>query len=266
MIESVATNHKRPLSVKYVNDDLPISHYFDDDTAVVVVSHVNYKTGKILNMDGVTRKAHEHGMIVIWDLCHSAGAMPVHLDACDVDFAVGCTYKYLNGGPGAPAYIYAAKRHHPGMQQPLSGWWSHARPFDFSSSYAPAGGIKKMLSSTQPILSLRGIASGLGSFNGCTMEQVRQKSMALCELFINLVQQRCSGHGVSVVGPSDAVHRGSHVSLSFEHGYKVIQGMIARGRNRRLSRPQSLAVRLRALIYQLSTSVAGRGRAKAVFG
>jgi kynureninase len=177
----------------------------------------------------VCERARNQGVQLIWDLCHSAGAMPVELDKCGADFAIGCTYKYLNGGPGAPAYLYAARRHHPKLSQPLTGWWSHASPFDFSAEYTPAPGIKRMLTGTQPVLSLRGIGCGLDTFEGVTMHAIRQKSTKLCALFIDLINQECSNLGISLYGPTDINHRGSHVSLAFENGYSVIQAMIEQG-------------------------------------
>src|SRR5699024_3990630 len=122
----------------------------EEDGAVLTLSHVDYRSGTLRDMPAITRLAHEHGALVVWDLCHSAGAVPMDLSDSDVDFAVGCTYKYLNGGPGAPAFLYAARRHHAAAQQPLSGWHGHARPFDFSSEYEPAAGVSRFLSGSQP--------------------------------------------------------------------------------------------------------------------
>ena len=229
MIEGVVKNYTRSLSVTLLDADASIADAVDEETAVVVLSQVNYKTGNLIDMERVTKQVQDAGALVIWDLCHSAGALPVSLDRCNADFAVGCTYKYLNGGPGSPAFLYAAHRHHEKMRQPLSGWWSHASPFAFSHHYDAAAGIKKMLSGTQPILSMRGIGSGIASFDGFTMDQIREKSMALCQLFIDLVTERCGGDGVEVIGPADSRNRGSHVSLRFKHGYAVVRAMIAKG-------------------------------------
>ena len=125
----------------------------DERTAVVLINHVDYRTGALRDMADLTRRAQSAGALVLWDLCHSAGVVPIELDALDADFAIGCTYKYLNGGPGAPAFIFANRRHHDGLVQPLSGWWAHAAPFAMESGYRPAAGIRRLLCGTQPILS-----------------------------------------------------------------------------------------------------------------
>ncbi len=229
IIEGAAANAGREIQIELVEGETTICDHFSDQVAVAILSHVNYKTGALMDMEEITRRAHAAGVLVVWDLCHSAGALAVELDKCHVDFAVGCSYKYLNGGPGAPAFIYAAKQHHATMTQPLSGWWSHANPFDFSHQYVPANGIKRMLSGTQPILSLCGVSTGLDTFHGIQMDEVRKKSMALCQLFIDLVTQRCGNYGLEIIGPIHAEQRGSHVSVAFEQGYSVVQAMIEQG-------------------------------------
>ena len=228
MIEGAAKSSGRDIAIDLIEDESDIENLFNNDIAVAVLSHINYKTGALLDMETVTRKAHAAGVLVIWDLCHSAGALPVELDRCNADFAVGCSYKYLNGGPGAPAFVYAATRHHQLLQQPLSGWWSHANPFGFEPGYRATNGIKRMLSGTQPVLSLRAIGAGIDTFDGVQMQQIRQKSSALCALFIELSQQMC-GDSVTVIGPTDIARRGSHVSLAHEQGFAIVQAMIARG-------------------------------------
>lgn len=229
IIQSAVTSCGRHVEVDLIENEQEIVERFDESVAVAVLSQINYKTGALMDMERVNQAARSQGVLVVWDLCHSAGVMPVELDRHHADFAVGCTYKYLNGGPGAPAYIYAATRHHQQMTQPLSGWWSHANPFSFSPEYIPADGIKRMLSGTQPILSMRGVECGLDTYDGVSMQQVREKSMALCALFVELIELECSDYGLDVIGPSEFAQRGSHVSIAFEHGYSAVQAMIDRG-------------------------------------
>jgi kynureninase len=206
-----------------------IEDLIDGDVAVILVNHVNYKSGELRDMAALTRKAHEHGALVIWDLCHTAGALPVDLDGADVDFAVGCTYKYLNGGPGAPAFVYAATRHHDDISQPLSGWWGHARPFAFEKHYAAGEGIRRFLCGTQPILSLRALKGALDIWEDVDMAALREKSLGLTDLFIALVEEKCAGHGLELESPREREKRGSQVSFSHAHAYEIMQALIARG-------------------------------------
>ena len=206
-----------------------IEDLIDGDVAVILVNHVNYKSGELRDMAALTRKAHEHGALVIWDLCHTAGALPVDLDGADVDFAVGCTYKYLNGGPGAPAFVYAATRHHDDISQPLSGWWGHARPFAFEKHYAAGEGIRRFLCGTQPILSLRALKGALDIWDDVDMAALREKSLGLTDLFIALVEEKCAGHGLELESPREREKRGSQVSFSHAHAYEIMQALIARG-------------------------------------
>jgi kynureninase len=201
----------------------------DERTAVLLLNHVDYRTGVLRDIAAITRRAHEAGAIVIWDLCHSAGALPIELDADNVDFAVGCTYKYLNGGPGAPSFIYAARRHHDRIVQPLSGWWTHAQPFAMENRHRPAPGIRRLLCGTQPILSLRALKAALDLFDDVDLAVVRAKSLALTGLFMDLVEPACLERGARIITPRNEAERGSHVSVAFEHGYEVVQAMIARG-------------------------------------
>lgn len=210
-------------------DAAAIEDLIDRDTAVVLVNHVNYKTGALRDMAALTATAHAAGALAVWDLCHSAGALPVALDAAGADFAVGCTYKYLNGGPGAPAFVYAARRHHDGMSQPLSGWWGHARPFAFETGFAGAEGIRRFQCGTQPILSLRALKAALDLWDEVDMDALRQKSIALTDLFIALVEAGCGRHGVALETPRKGALRGSQVSFAHPHAYAVMQALIARG-------------------------------------
>jgi kynureninase len=194
-----------------------------------MLTEVDYRTARLHDMKQVTAKAHENGALTIWDLAHSAGAVPVDLAGADADFAVGCTYKYLNGGPGAPAFLYVR----PGLQDrvrpPLAGWWGHAAPFAFDLDYRPAPGIIRNQCGTQPILSLAALDAALDVWDDVDMGVVRGKSLALCAAFIALVEERCGGHGVRVAGPRALADRGSHVSLHHPEGYAVMQALIAAG-------------------------------------
>ncbi|MDL2397836.1 kynureninase [Rhizobium mayense] len=206
-----------------------IEDLIDDQVAVVLVNHVNYKSAELRDMARLTRKIHDAGALVIWDLCHSAGALPVDLDGSNADFAVGCTYKYLNGGPGSPAFIYAAHRHHGSITQPLSGWWGHARPFAFEQNFAGGDGIKRFLCGTQPILSLRALKGVLGVWDEVDMNALRRKSVALTDLFIQLVEAKCGQYGVVLETTRDSERRGSQVSFTHSNSYEVMQALIERG-------------------------------------
>ena len=165
----------------------------DDTVAVVLINHVDYRTGQLRDIKALAALVHSVGAVVVCDLCHSVGALPVDLNAAEIDLAVGCTYKYLNGGPGSPAFIYAAEHHHADLKQPLFGWWGHAAPFAFDQNFRPSSGIRKFLCGTQPVLSLRALEAGLAVFEDVDMETVRQKSMALSELFIQLTETMTEG-------------------------------------------------------------------------
>ncbi|WP_081679600.1 kynureninase [Acidovorax sp. JHL-9] len=201
----------------------------NEDVAVLALTHVNYKSGQAYDMAAITRRAHEVGALVVWDLAHTAGAMPCVLNACEVDFAVGCGYKYLNGGPGAPSFAFVAKRHQQGLRQPLTGWHGHARPFEFTHGYEPAPGIDRMLVGTAPQLGLIALEAALTAFDGVGLQALRAKSVALTELFITLVDQELAAYGFGLATPRDAALRGSQVSLTHEHGYAIVQALIARG-------------------------------------
>ncbi|OOG36863.1 kynureninase [Polaromonas sp. A23] len=204
------------------------------DTAVLMLTHVNYRTGAMHDMAALTQAAHAAGVLAVWDLAHSAGAVPVDLQGANADFAVGCGYKYLNGGPGAPAFVWVHPRHTDRFRQPLSGWWGHAAPFEFTPGYSPAPGITRYLCGTQPMLSLAALECGLDVFGAAAalggMTALRSKSLALTDLFITLVEERCAGHGLGLVTPRAHAHRGSQVCLSRSEGaYAIVQALIARG-------------------------------------
>ena len=211
----------------------------DDRVAILLLTHVNYRTGHMHSMTDITRAAHDAGALVIWDLAHSAGAVPVDLHGADADFAVGCGYKYLNGGPGAPAFIWAHPRHtarmdREGWRQPLSGWLGHAAPFAFTPGYQPAAGIQRFMCGTPPVLSLAALDCGIETVLSANphggMTAIREKSIALTQLFIDLVQQECGGQGFALVTPAEPSLRGSQVSLSHTaDGYAIMQALAARG-------------------------------------
>jgi kynureninase len=199
------------------------------EIAVVMLTHVNYRTGHMHDMARITAAARAHGAIVIWDLAHSAGAVPVELNACDVDFAVGCGYKYLNGGPGAPAFLFVAERHLAQVSQPLSGWMGHVAPFDFVPKYLPAQGINRYLCSMPSIIAMAALEIGVEQLLAASMIEVRKKSLALTHLFIELVEQHCAGYGLQLVTPREQSLRGSQVSYTHPQGYPIMQALIARG-------------------------------------
>jgi kynureninase len=201
----------------------------DASTAALMLTHVNYRTGAMHDMAALTRLAHERGAIAIWDLAHSAGAVPVDLNGAAADLAVGCSYKYLNGGPGAPAFLYVAKRWQAQLAQPLAGWWGHAAPFAFVPDYTPAPDVRRFQCGTQPILALAVAEAGLDLMARAGIAAVRAKSIALCETFIALVEQQCAGHDLALASPREASRRGSQVSFLHEHGYAIVQALIARG-------------------------------------
>jgi kynureninase len=201
----------------------------DDEVAVVVLSHVDYRTGRLHDLAAVTEQVQRCGALVVWDLCHSAGALPVRLNESGADFAVGCTYKYLNGGPGAPAFVFAASRHHHAAHQPLSGWQGHADPFAFVPSYAPAEGIGRFRAGTPPLLSYAPLQASLDVWDEVDLDTVRAKSVRLSELFIALVERECADLGVRVASPRDPARRGSQVALRHDEGYPVMQALIHHG-------------------------------------
>jgi kynureninase len=200
-----------------------------EDTALVMLTHVHYKTADVYDMAAITAAAHAKGALVLWDLSHSVGALPLQLNACHADMAVGCGYKFLNGGPGAPAFLFLAERHHATLRSPLGGWMGHARPFAFVDEYEPAAGIARFLCGTPPILAVAALESGVDLHLRVDMQQVAAKSRALCELFIDLVASRCASYGVTLVGPPRGAPRGSHVSFRHPDGYAIMQALIARG-------------------------------------
>ena len=199
----------------------------DESVAVVMLTHVHYKSAAMFDMGAATRAAHDAGALMLWDLSHSAGAVPVDLRAAGADLAVGCGYKYLNGGPGAPAFLFVAERHLGTLRSPLSGWMGHQQPFAFDDGYAPCGTIRRFLCGTPPILGLAALEAGLALFAEVDLEALWAKGRALTELFIRMVD--AGAPEFTLVSPRDPGRRGSHVSFTHPDGYAITQALIARG-------------------------------------
>ncbi len=198
-------------------------------TAVVTATHVDYRSAKILDAPAITAATHKNDALMVWDLAHTAGAVPFDASALDIDFAVGCGYKYLNGGPGAPAFIYVAPRLLAESGQPLQGWWAHAAPFDFELSFRPAEGISRFLTGTSTVLSMKSLEAALEIFSGVSMADIRTKSMGLTGLFIDLFDTHLAPRGFTLASPRDPESRGSHVALGFTGGKALVDQMSAQG-------------------------------------
>src|SRR3954447_1023474 len=200
----------------------------DDDVALLALTHVDFRSGALFDMPSLTRAAHDVGALTLWDLSHSAAAVPVDLTGADADFAVGCTYKYLNGGPGSPAYVWVAPRHQDRLEQAITGWMGHAQPFEMSLEYAPAAGVVRMASGTPPVLALSALDVALSVFDGVEATTLREVSLSLTDYFVRLVDDRF-GATFEVITPREPSRRGSHVSLRHPEAYGVVQALIARG-------------------------------------
>ena len=208
-------------------DRVALAEALDEDVALVMLTHAHYKTGELFDMAALTRAAHEAGALVLWDLSHSTGALPVDLNGCEADFAVGCGYKYLCGGPGAPAFAFVAERHHADLAQPLTGWFGHARPFAFSDDYDAAPGIEQLQCGTSPVLGLTALEVGVELIAEIGVERLYAKSQALSEFFLECL----SDHGVQLdlVSPDVSGERGSQLSFRHPEAYAICQALIARG-------------------------------------
>ena len=226
MVQGIINSHNCSAQLR-LEPAAKIIDSIDSNTAVVVLTHVHYKTAAIHDMRAITAKAHEHGALVIWDLSHSVGALDVDLHGCDVDMAVGCGYKYLNGGPGAPAFLFVAQRHQAQLASPLCGWMGHSRPFDFHDDYAPAEGIRRFLCGTPSILGLLTLEVGVDLILRSRMQDIVQKSRWLSELFVDLLADICPS--LQLASPANVQDRGSHVSFSHPEGYSIMQVLIERG-------------------------------------
>ena len=196
----------------------------NDDVAVLLLTQVHYKSGLVRDMAAVTRRAHEKGVLVVWDLSHSAGAIEVDLNGANADFAVGCGYKFLNGGPGAPAFIFVAKRHQ-SAKPVLSGWFGHASPFTFEEDYRPADGIARFMCGTPQVLGLTALECGVDLMLRANIRELRRKSVRLGQLFIERMEQRCAGFGFQLISPADQELRGSQISYAHTNGYEIVQAL-----------------------------------------
>jgi kynureninase len=219
-VEAFSAGRRKAITV----DPEAVLDRLGDDVAVLILTQVHYKSGLIRDMDEVTRHAHAHGALVIWDLSHSAGAIEVDLNAANADFAVGCGYKFLNGGPGAPAFIFVADRHQSATPV-LSGWFGHASPFAFEEDYRPAEGIARFLCGTPPVLGLTALECGIDILLRANMAELRRKSMRMGQIFIERMEERCGEFGFRLVSPADPALRGSQISYSHPHGYEIVQAL-----------------------------------------
>lgn len=210
-------------------DPADVEASLDDEVAVLSLTHVDYRTGRMHDAAAITAATHRVGALALWDLAHSAGAVPVALQEWDADLAVGCGYKYLCGGPGAPAFAYVHPRWQEALDQPLAGWMGHAAAFALERDYRPAGGIGRVATGTPPVLSMVALDAALDAFDGVSIDALRAKSVALTELFIQLADERLTAYGVSVASPREPAERGSQVSLRHEQAYSVVQALITRG-------------------------------------
>jgi kynureninase len=206
-----------------------VARAIDDGVAIVMLTHVHYKTAARWDMTAITARAHAAGALVLWDLSHSVGAVEVDLRASDADLAVGCGYKYLNGGPGAPAFLFVAERLQADARSPLSGWMGHASAFDFSDDYRPADGVGRFLCGTPPVLGLTALEVGVDIALEADMAQVARKSAALWDLFATRVEATLEEYGLDLISPRDPAARGSHISFAHREGYRIMQALIARG-------------------------------------
>jgi kynureninase len=206
-----------------------IREALDDRVAVLMLTHVDYRTGEMHDMAALSTAAHDAGAIALWDLCHSVGAVPLRVNADGADMAVGCGYKYLNGGPGTQALLHVRTGLHSELRNPIPGWLGHADPFAFEPSFRPAAGLRSMISGSPHILQLAALESGVDLWLEVDMSVARAKSIALTELFIALVEERCGDAGFTLVSPRDPGRRGSQVSLRHAHGYGIVRGLVERG-------------------------------------
>jgi kynureninase len=227
IIEAMCERAGRPVTMKTIERDR-LDEYLNDDVALVELTQVDYRTGESLDMTRITAKVHAAGALMLWDFAHSAGAVPLDVTSADVDFAAGCGYKYLNGGPGAPAFLYVRKSWQGKLRNPLPGWLGHARPFDFELTYVPAEGMQAFVTSSPSIVALAALDGALDIWDRTSMSQVRAKSLALTDLFIQLVEERLPGV-FEVVTPLEHAKRGSQVALRHPKGYGIIQALIENG-------------------------------------
>ena len=226
MAEGLIKTIDRNLELKIVAPE-EVENHLDENVAVMMLTQVDYRTGRLHDMQALTQKAQAVGAIALWDLAHTAGALPVDLAGCNPEFAVGCTYKYLNAGPGAPAFIYTRPDLADKVEPALSGWMGHTAPFSFDTNYTPAPSIERMRVGTPPVLQMAALDAALDLWDDVSLHDIRTKSIELCELFIVEVEKRCPEF--TLISPRDSAQRGSQVSFAFKHGYAVVQALVAEG-------------------------------------
>jgi kynureninase len=215
-------------TVEADGDAASVAAALDESVAVLMLTHVDFRTGAMFDMAKATAAAHDVGALTVWDLCHSVGAVTLDLDGDGADMAVGCTYKYLNGGPGSPAFSYVRQSLQDAVGNPLPGWLGHEAPFEFAPAYRPAAGVRRFVTSTPPILGMAALDAALDAWEGVSLQAVRDKSVAMSELFVEAVHERL-GDELQLASPRDPARRGSQVSWRHEHGYAIVQALIARG-------------------------------------
>jgi kynureninase len=212
------------------NDIIPdlsaLEAAINEDTALVTLSHVVFKSGYLYDMQHITELAHSKGALVLWDLSHSVGSVPIHLDDCNADFAIGCTYKYLNGGPGAPGFIYVNKNIQEKLTSPIWGWWGQKNPFDFALDYVPASGAQRFLVGTQPMISLLTMEAALEPTLNAGMDATRAKSILMTDYASFLTESWLAPLGFSLGSPVDSAQRGSHISIRHADGYRINRALI----------------------------------------
>ncbi|MEM9304680.1 MAG: kynureninase [Pseudomonadota bacterium] len=228
MMQGLAEFAAADIEIRAVEPD-ELAAALGDDVALLCITQVNYRTGAMHDMRDLTAKAHAVGALVLWDLAHSAGAVELDLAGCGADLAIGCGYKFLNGGPGAPGFLYVSPRLQPDMRQPLQGWLGHARPFDFDPTYEPAPGVDRHLCGTPPVLSMAALDEALAVFDDVPMADLRAKCQAQIDLMLRLIVERLDGRGFSIETPPDPAARGSQVSLLHGEAFAICQALIARG-------------------------------------
>ena len=226
VVEAVASRAARPVTVRAI-DRGALEEEISDDVALVMLTHVDFRSGEMLNLSGITAAVHDAGALMLWDFAHSTGAVPLDVEGANVDFAAGCGYKYLNGGPGAPSFAYVRTTWQGVVENPLPGWLGHARPFDFELTYEPATGMQAFVTSSPSIIALAALSGALEVFERTNMDELRAKSLALTDLFIDLVETRLPGV-FDVVTPRAHERRGSQVALRHDEAYGVVQALIER--------------------------------------
>jgi kynureninase len=230
-INNLLGNRHEIISIDAIDDDVTpdlaaLENAIDQDTALLTLSHVTFKSGYLYDMASITELAHRMGAMVLWDLSHSAGAVPVALDSCDVDLAIGCTYKYLNGGPGAPAFLYVNKRIQNELTSPIWGWWGQKDPFAFELAYEPAPGPQRFLAGTAPMLSTLAMEEALTPLIDAGMDALRAKSILMTEYASFLTEEWLVPLGFTLGSPRDPARRGSHISIRHREGYRINRAMI----------------------------------------